>query len=379
MRQALEREQREERTHRLLHGLLRGGLALLSRFGGLGGAGTKEHGRRCAPRHRPHGCRRRCWHVERVDPARSREQGNDELHGDRAREVAWKPGGGGTRGGAKNRNARGMSAASAGAEIVGNIKPSSIRGVHARADKGDLAAGSPRQLDLEEEASAWTCATDEQGRVYYWNQVTNQTSWHPLSPRSESALPALGRENAELRQENAELRQRCEALKLELTEELCEAKAALVALEAKLKVEAEARARSEVEGAQLRTDHEEILATAVAEAVEVARAEAVEVALAEAAEAHAAEAHAAEAHASQLSSEAAPEWTERLPLGSTPWATMAAGLEVSRPFGPSGGFMDSARHPLDSPSPLQNASCALLSDTAAAIAPRVLRGPTLAF
>jgi len=223
--------------------------------------------------------------------------------------------------------------------------------------------------------------------VYYWNQVTNQTSWHPLSPRSESALPALGRENAELRQENAELRQRCEALKLELTEELCEAKAALVALEAKLKVEAEARARSEVEGAQLRSDHEEILATAVAEAVEVARAEAVEVAraeavevaLAEAAEAHAAEAHAAEAHASQLSSEAAPEWTERLPLGSTPWATMAAGLEVSRPFGPSGGFMDSARHPLDSPSPLQNASCALLSDTAAAIAPRVLRGPTLAF
>ena len=134
-----------------------------------------------------------------------------------------------------------------------------------------------------------------------------------------------------------------------------------------------------VHGAQLRTDHEEILATAVAEAVEVARAEAVEVALAEAAEAHAADAHAAEAHASQLSSEAAPEWTERLPLGSTPWATMAAGLEVSRPFGPSGGFMDSARHPLDSPSPLQNASCALLSDTAAAIAPRVLRGPTLAF
>ena len=275
-----------------------------------------------------------------------------------------------------------MSAASAGAEIVGNIKPSSIRGVHARADKGDLTAGSPRQLDLEEEASAWTSATDEQGRVYYWNQVTNQTSWHPLSPRSESALPALGRENAELRQDNAELRQRCEALKLELTEELCEAKAALVALEAKLKVEAEARARSEVEGAQLRTDHEEILATAVAEAVEVARAEAVEVARAEAeaaAEAHAAEAHAAEAHESQLSSEAALDWTERLPLGSTPWATMAAGLEVSRPFGPSGGFMDSARHPLDSPSPLQNASCALLSDTAAAIAPRVLRGPTLAF
>ena len=136
-----------------------------------------------------------------------------------------------------------------------------------------------------------------------------------------------------------------------------------------------------MEGAQLRTDHEEILATAVAEAVEVARAEAVEVARAEAeaaAEAHAAEAHAAEAHASQLSSEAALDWTERLPLGSTPWATMAAGLEVSRPFGLSGGFMDSARHPLDSPSPLQNASCALLSDTAAAIAPRVLRGPTLA-